>query len=129
MKLYPKWLALLQELKGMVDEKIPSWVKHAVRRWKQFYNEIQFIDGQGDTTNPLSEIFRNEALMTKHASQSQAATTCPEPTSSKKKATRSQPEKSPPSKPEQKQSKGRFIFKLKELQCLFTLPNFSWGPF
>ena len=116
---------------GLVDEKAPSWVKHAVRRWKQFYNEIQFIDGQIDTANPLSVIFRNEALLKQVVSQSQAVTTPPiEPTPSKKEESApSQPEKTPPPNPEKKQRKGWFISKLKDLQCLFNRPLWSWDSF
>ncbi|MFX1319091.1 MAG: hypothetical protein ACFE9D_04525 [Promethearchaeota archaeon] len=115
----------------MVHKKAPSWVKHAVRRWKQFYNDIQFADGQIDTANPLSVIFRNETLMTRPVSQSQAGTTPPiEPTFSKKEeSTRSQPEKAPPPNPQQKQRKGRFISKLKDLQYLIYLTFLSWDSF
>jgi hypothetical protein len=119
-------MASYSELKGVVEEKAPSWVKHAIRRWKQFYNEIQFVDGQIDTSNPLSTIFRNEALMTKIVTEAEGSTiSSHEPDSSKKEeSTHTQPSKSPPSKQEKKQCKGRFIYKIKKPQVLLNPGNF-----
>ena len=105
----------------MVEEKSPSWVKHAVRRWKQLYHEIQYADGQLDISNPLSEIFRNEALTTKLMSTEDTETTPDTSSSKKEESPPPQPEKQPISQPEKKQSKKRFLFKIKELQFL---PNF-----
>jgi hypothetical protein len=111
---------------GLVDEKSSSWIKHTVRHWKQVYNEIQFVDGHIDTSNPLSSIFRNEPLATKLLTQSkEAASSSSKVTSSKKEeSSRSQPEKTSPSNPEKKQSKGRFLYKIKELQCFLPSLNF-----
>ncbi len=108
---------------GLVEEKSPIWVKHAVRRWKQFYNEIQYADGQTDTSSPLSAIFRNDAIAMKSAAAStDDESKSPESSPSKKEdSSQPHPEKSPSTKSEKKQSKGRFLFKIKELQFL---PNF-----
>ncbi len=116
-------IAIGSELMGVVDEKSPIWVKHAIRRWKQFYHEIQYADGQIDISNPLSTIFRNESQMAKLAVEGSSVST--ESIQTKKEdSTKSQPEKIPSSKPEQKQSKGRFLFKIKELQFLSTPLSF-----
>lgn len=105
----------------MVDAKSPSWAKHVVRRWKQFYREIQYADGQLDIANPLSLIFRREILTQKVTEQTaEGASPSPEPISSKKKeSVKSQPQKTP-SKTKHKQNKGWFFSKLKEIQCLLS---------
>lgn len=116
---------------GLVEVKSQSWMKHAIRRWKQFYHEILFADGQIDDSNPLSMIFRNEVLSTKLVTQIEGITAAEQDSlhSKKEESPHSQPEKTPPSKPERKQSKGRFIFKIKELQCLLTPFSFGWTHF
>ncbi|MFX1576722.1 MAG: hypothetical protein ACFFCF_06075 [Promethearchaeota archaeon] len=105
----------------MVDAKSPSWVKQVVRRWKQFYQEIQYADGQLDMSNPLSLIFQREILPQEAAAQTaKGVSPSPEPLPSKKKeSVKSQPQKAP-SKTKHKQNKGRFFSKLKEIQCLLN---------
>jgi hypothetical protein len=114
-------IAYYMELLGVVDAKSPSWAKHVVRRWKQFYQEIQYADGQLDMANPLSLIFHREILPQKATKQT-AEDGSPSPEllpSKKKESIKSQPQKTP-SKTKHKQNKGRFFSKLKEIQCLLN---------
>jgi len=125
MAYYSECNAFCLELTGLVDEKSPIWVKHAIRRWKQFYYEIQYTDGQVDTSNPLSTIFRNESLSAKLSAKSSEDTALSSALipSKKEKSPPAQPQKTPPSKTEKRQSKGRFLFKLKEIQWLLNPLN------
>jgi hypothetical protein len=109
------------ELLGVVDAKSPSWAKHVVRRWKQFYQEIQYADGQLDMTNPLSLIFQRELPVQKTTEETaKGASQSLEPISLKKKElAKSQPQKAP-SKTKHKQNKRRLFSKLKKIQCLLS---------
>lgn len=103
----------------MVDAKSPSWAKHVVRRWKQFYQEIQYADGQLNMTNPLSLIFHREIPIQKATEQTVEGTSpsLEQIPSKKKESVKSQPQKAP-SKIKHKQNKGRLFSKIKEIQCL-----------
>ncbi len=128
------WLELIifslpLEMDGLTDQKSPSWVKHAVRKWKELYYEILRVDGQIDLSNPLSAIFRNEIALLKgevapaeSLGQSKPEAQCKPPTTpSVKKEGLTSPKVVPkgdhPAKSKGKQTKGRFIFKLKKIQC------------
>ncbi|MFX0168368.1 MAG: hypothetical protein ACFE89_03325 [Candidatus Hodarchaeota archaeon] len=101
----------------MTEHKPYSWVKHAVRKWKQFYYEILRADGQIDLSNPLSMIFSPEFLLTKISDVSPPSETAPT------KQEHTPPSDSTPasdsvSKDLKKRRKGRFPLKIKEIQAL-----------
>ena len=108
------------EMNGVVEQKSFNWAKHAVRRWKVLYYEIQHTDGNLVGSSPLSFIFRNEAMAAKPSvSDSGEQTSSLEPTPSKKDLTpepTAKPQKTPTTKSKEKQNKRRFFFKLKDLQ-------------
>ncbi|MFW9832283.1 MAG: hypothetical protein ACFFD8_10970 [Candidatus Thorarchaeota archaeon] len=106
----------------MVVKKPYSWLKHAVRRWKELYYEIQRTDGNLDSSSPLSFFFRNEGFVTKlEALANNVETNSSESTSSKKDET-VQPavksHKDPVVKSKEKRNKDRFSIRFKEVQLL-----------
>jgi hypothetical protein len=110
-------------MNGLTEPKAYSWVKHAVRRWKELYYEILETDGQTDWVNPLSAIFSHDNLAAKTVD---APPNASESMPSKQKST-------PPSKPsptnesspetKKKRTQGRFFLKIKEIQAFSIRPG------
>ena len=110
-------------MSGVAGSKVYSWVKHAVRRWKELYYEILETDGQIDWVNPLSAIFSHDSLTGKAVDAppkaSESMPSKPESTAPSKPTPTS--ESSP--KPKQKRRQGRFVSKIKEIQAFLIRPG------
>lgn len=129
---------LLLEMDGLTDQKSPSWLKHAVRRWKELYYEILRVDGQIDLSNPLSVLFRNEIALLKsdappaksHEQISPDTQSRPSTTESVKKEGLASPKVLPESdhltESKRKQTKGSLIFQTKKSNAFFfNFPAFN----
>ena len=110
-------------MNGLTGSKPFSWVKHAVRRWKELYYEILDADGQTDWVNPLSAIFSHDILaakavdappkVTESMSTKQESTPSSKPTSTSKSST----------KTKQKRGQSRFFLKIEEIQAFLFRPS------
>lgn len=108
----------------MTEQKSLSWAKHAVRRWKELYNEIQRVDGNLEVSRPMSIIFRNEGLAKKLTTSDSRLQSAPPKAAPAKKDETSKPTKQPPKAPKteskEKKTKRWFSFKLKGLKIFLN---------
>ena len=122
-KLCIRPLRFVLEMNGLTEPHPYSWIKHAVRRWKEFYYEILETDGQTEWVNPLSAIFSHDNLALKAVD---APPTAPESVH-KKQELSSPADPTPTSQPnpktKRKQRQGRFFVKIKEIQAFLVRPG------
>ena len=110
-------------MNGLTEPRPYSWVKHAVRRWKELYYEILKTDGQTEWLNPLSTIFSHDNLAVKTV-ESPPPVPAPAPTKPETThPTETTPTRQPKSKSQRKQGQGRFLVKIKEIQALLIRPR------
>ena len=110
-------------MNGLTEPRPHSWLKHAVRRWKEVYYEILETDGQSEWMNPLSTIFRHDSLVIKPVDVPPATSEI----TPKRQESSSPADPTPTSQPKPKtkrnQRQGRFFVKIKELQDFLIHPG------